>query len=474
MLFHTPEFILLLICTLGLYYLLPKGRLYLLAAADIIFYGVTGLGYLALFVLITSLTYFLSLKSRGPRGKLYLGIGLAINILNLCFFKYSLFILTNLERVLPVQLVNNSSFFTSIVLPIGISFYTFQFIAYLVDVYQGKTEPARSLLVFWVFISFFAHLIAGPIMRGQELIPQVQGIESIKFDPARFRMGVAYFALGLLKKIILADYIAIYADRFFNQGSSLTGPQAWVAAYLFAFQIYFDFSAYSEMAVGIGHMFGIRLHLNFRTPYLSANPGEFWRRWHITLSNWIRDYIYIPLGGSRQGETRKYVNLFIAMTVSGLWHGAAWTFVLWGMYHGLLLVIYNLYRKALGVKEKTATAGNRLVNAISVLVFFQFACIGWVFFRASSIDMALHMLRQMLALNHLYFDPSLTVYIALIAGLYLLHVLEYWVRQNYLSISYYWHRYLPASLRALVYTTAIILLIAFSRADQSAFIYFKF
>jgi alginate O-acetyltransferase complex protein AlgI len=359
-------------------------------------------------------------------------------------------------------------------MPIGISFYTFQFIAYLVDVYKGKTEPAGDFLSFWVFMSFFPHRVAGPIMRGKDLIPQIERITKITFNSSQFKLGLAFLAMGLIKKIFLADYIAIYANRFFDQGTALTGSQAWIGALLFTFQIYYDFSAYSEMAVGIAYLFGIKLDLNFKTPYLSGNPSEFWRRWHITLSTWIRDYIYIPLGGSRRGEYRKYLHLFIAMAISGLWHGAAWTFVVWGIYHGLLLILHNLYTKFLNHYSWEKITSNWFYKVLTILVMFNLANIGWVFFRADNLGLAYHMVAGMLTTNPLFFDVSLYQYVLVILALYSLHVVEYWLRKNYTPIYTMWERRVPAPLRALVYTALIAALVIFAPTQQNSFIYFRF
>lgn len=474
MLFHTPEFICLMLITLAIYYFFPRLRLYSLAIANILFYGFTGIGCLALFLFVATCTYYIALQLQGQRKRLFLWIAVLLNICNLLFFKYSLFIITNLENIFSVELIIKNIFFLKLVLPIGISFYTFQLIAYAVDVYQEKIEPCRSWLVFWVFISFFAQLIAGPIMRGKDLLPQVKALKNIKFKENHIKLGIAYFTMGLLKKIILADTIAVYANDFFARGAALTGTEGWIAAYLFAFQIFYDFSAYSEMAVGIGYLFGIKLNINFKTPYLSSNASEFWKRWHITLSSWIKDYIYIPLGGSHLGEKRKYLNLVLAMTISGFWHGAAWTFVAWGIYHGLLLVIHKYYLKFMrfiGLEKHTRNIFSRF---LSIFLFFQLTCIGWVFFRADSISNALAIMHSMLSSNPFPLEAGLFNYLIFIAGLYLLHIIEFYMRKNYLKLSMLWEKHFPSPLRALVYTSIIIILILCSQTEQNSFIYFQF
>ncbi len=473
MFFQTPEFIFCLIIVLGLYYLVPKRRVLLLAVVDLAFYALAGLGPAALFMGITIINYYLGQKLSGTGKKRFLWVGILINVANLVFFKYTLFFLSIAEKALHVALLPKLPFVAELVLPVGISFYTFQFISYLVDVYQEKIPPSRNLLVFWVFSSFFPHVISGPIMRGGELIPQVERADKLEIT-RNFQLGLSYLAMGLFKKILIADYIAIYANDFFARSASLGTVETWIAAYLYTFQLYFDFSAYSEMAVGIAYLFGIRLNLNFQTPYLSANATEFWRRWHITLSSWIRDYLYIPLGGSRKGEARKYINLFLAMSISGLWHGAAFTFVIWGMYHGLLLILHNLY-----LKWKARMGMARLFNSsayrvITIFIFFHLTCIGWVFFRASSIEQALQMIHRMLIPYQLNFNLYTGQFLMLAAGLYLLHILESWLRSHAHQLGTAWRRSLAVPLRALVYTAFILALIVFSQGQTSNFIYFKF
>ncbi|MDD3270104.1 MAG: hypothetical protein PHX14_12370 [Syntrophomonadaceae bacterium] len=473
MLFQTPEFIAFLIITLVLYYKLPAARSCLLALADLLFYLAAGLNGLLLLAAVSAVSYYLSIKLGSRHARVFLTLALLLNIANLLFFKYIVFFLNNIVKIPGLEFLEIPGALLNIIQPLGISFYTFQLIAYLVDIYRKKCEPARSLLHFWLFVSFFANVVAGPIMRGNELIPQLESLASIRFSGASLRLGLAYFTLGLCKKILLADYLTVYVDQFFVQGSSLATIQAWIAAYLFTFQIYYDFSAYSEMAMGIACLFGINLKLNFATPYLSSNPSEFWRRWHITLSNWIRDYLYIPLGGSRRGELRRYLNLFAAMSISGLWHGAAWTFVVWGMYHGVLLILHNIYKKIRLVQRMAINAGS-ILNAISILITFHLVCIGWVFFRAPNLNTALHMVYHMLNPLNMTIDRASMKYLAIIAMLFSLHIVEFYLRQNYDYLSALWRKYFPAPLRALAYALILLLLITFSTYQPNSFIYFKF
>jgi alginate O-acetyltransferase complex protein AlgI len=372
-----------------------------------------------------------------------------------------------------MPILNQCQLFQHLILPIGISFYTFELIAYLVDVYQEKIPAERSWLTFWVFISFFPHRVSGPIMRGKDLIPQISNLKNLNIS-STVKIGLAYLAMGLGKKILIADYLATSANNFFASAPYLSSTGAWVAAYLYTFQIYYDFSAYSEMAVGISYLFGIKLDLNFKTPYLSASPTEFWKRWHITLSNWIKDYLYIPLGGSWHGTGRKYLNLFIAMAISGLWHGSAWTFVVWGMYHGILLIIHNIYNRWDKPPIWQSFCRTSFYNVAAVLVTFHLICIGWVFFRINGVTNAAQMIYKMLTLNPLHPDLTVAGYFITIAFLYFLHLLEYWVRKNYWQLEAKWQRYFPASIRALIYTAIIVILILWTQTQPSSFIYFKF
>ncbi|MEN6327467.1 MAG: MBOAT family O-acyltransferase [Syntrophomonas sp.] len=474
MLFQTPEFMAFLILTLVLYYKLPAVRPYLLALADVLFYITAGFNGLLLLLAVSAGSYYLSLKLKSRQARTFLILALLINIANLVFYKYMLFILNNLIKIPGFEFIHIPGALSNIIQPLGISFYTFQLIAYLVDIYREKCEPPRSFLNFWLFVSFFANVVAGPIMRGHEMIPQMENLASIRFSDTALRLGLAYFTLGLCKKLLVADYLTVYVDQFFQQGCSLATAQAWIAAYLFTFQIYYDFSAYSEMAMGIACLFGIKLNLNFATPYLSPNPTEFWRRWHITLSNWIRDYLYIPLGGSRRGELRKYLNLFAAMSISGLWHGAAWTFVAWGMYHGVLLILHNIYKRMKVAERLAKSAGSSILKAISILFTFHLVAVGWVFFRATDLKTALHMVTSMLNPFNLVADSSLIKYGLLIILLFSLHIVEFYLRKNYDLLSTWWRKHFSAPLRALAYALILLLIISFSTYQPNSFIYFKF
>ena len=474
MLFNSLTFFVFLSITFILYYAFQDSRLYILAAADIVFYGAAGFGYLLLFMLLSFITYLCALKVGTRWGNLYFGLGVALNIINLVFFKYTGFILRNIENITNLQLPWQNTLLSGIILPIGISFYTFQFIAYLTDIRKGIAEPCKSLLTFWVFISFFAHSLAGPIMRANGLIPQIRKIREHRFDAEAFKFGVYYIILGLVKKVVFADYLAVKVDYYFKHIEALNTLDAWFAAYLFAFQIYFDFSAYSEIAVGIGYLLGIRLDLNFKSPYISGSPAEFWKRWHITLSEWIRDYVYIPLGGSRRGFSRQLGYLVTAMTLSGLWHGAAWTFVIWGLYHGILAAGHKVYARLLKRTGIIAFTTKNIYRVLAVFAFFQLANIGWVLFRAETFRDAVIMLYKMVTFTDVVFSPVYLLYFGFILVLYCFHVAEYIVRRDARGSERFWTRHLPPYARAAVYTILLIIIVLSIKTEQSSFIYFQF
>lgn len=473
MLFHSFEFIFLFIITFALFYLFPKQRLWILTVANLLFYGVSGIGYLTIFLVVSFITYYCSHKFSSSNGKIYYLIGIIINLGNLIFFKYTGFILRNIENFFNIRFPWQDALLAKIILPIGISFYTFQLIAYIVDVWKNDIEPSRSFAEFWVFIALFAQLIAGPIMRGKKLLPQIEGLSEIKYREENIKYGLYYIAMGMAKKLMFADILAPKVQYYFSNIGRLGTLDSWFASYLFAFQIYFDFSSYSEIAVGIGHLLGLDLTINFKTPYLSGNPSEFWRRWHITLSSWIRDYIYIPLGGSKKGVFMQCVFLLTAMSISGLWHGAAWGFIFWGIYHGLLSVAHRVYKHILENKNITFNK-SRIYRWVTVFIFFQLITIGWVLFRAESLRDAITMIWRMVSFSHIKFSSIYIVYFGFIAFLYFLHYMEFIVRKNASKLIDIWETYCPDYVRAAAYVVTFITLIMFTQAEQSTFIYFQF
>jgi alginate O-acetyltransferase complex protein AlgI len=320
-------------------------------------------------------------SKQNSKAKLLLWVGIVINLVSICYYKYMNFFLASVNGVL-------SSDFTlqKIILPLGISFYTFTQIAYLVDVYRGETQENKyDLVTYSLFVVFFPQLIAGPILRHDELIPELSKFRKYFFSHKNFAYGVTLFSLGLAKKVLIADNISPWVATAFNNIDDLTFIEAWVGALSYTFQLYFDFSGYSDMAIGLGWMFNINLPINFDSPYKATSISDFWRRWHITLSNFLRDYLYIPLGGSRQGELRRYTNLITTMLLGGLWHGAGWTYVIWGGLHGIFLAINHWWRKL-----KTPFPGWFAWTITFLAVIFT-----WVLFRATSLQDGLKMLATM-------------------------------------------------------------------------------
>jgi D-alanyl-lipoteichoic acid acyltransferase DltB (MBOAT superfamily) len=308
------------------------------------------------------------------------------------------------------QLSGSSFSFDRIFLPLAISFFTFQQISYLVDIHQDKAKQ-ESFLNYLLFVSFFPKLIAGPIVRHQDLMPQFKEHSPYKFNQENLVVGITIFSIGFFKKAIFANSMAGFANPVFDlaaKGVTLTFFEVWVGALAYTLQLYFDFSGYSDMAIGIARMFGILLPLNFDSPYKALNISDFWRRWHITLSNFLRDYIYIPLGGNRQGKLRQYFNLMITMLLGGLWHGAGWNFVIWGGLHGAYLVInrqWQLFRKSLGQDLQKSSWWSRWLARI---VTFFAVVISWIFFRAENLKAASIMLAGSIGFNGLSLPPMLS------------------------------------------------------------------
>ncbi|HOX15128.1 MAG TPA: MBOAT family protein [Smithellaceae bacterium] len=365
-----------------------------LVGASLVFYGWWNPLFLLVIIGSILFNYYWGIAvGRGSRE--LLTVGIAANLGLLGYFKYANFFVDNLAAVTGMTM-NLPQF----ALPLAISFYTFQQISYLVDAYQGKVQE-HSFLNYCLFVTFFPRLIQGPIVYHQEIMPQFDQKEIFRFRPELVAAGITIFIFGLFKKVIIADRLALYATPVFEavrQGYVLSFLEAWEGALAYTLQIYFDFSGYSDMAIGLAYLFGIRIPLNFNSPYKSLNIIDFWRRWHISLSRFLRDYLYIPLGGNRQGEVRRFVNLMITMLLGGLWHGAAWTFVIWGGLHGLFLIVNHLWIKLknrFGFEGTGGRAGCLVAGAATFLA----VTVAWVFFRADSAATAFRVVGAMVGAN---------------------------------------------------------------------------
>ena len=364
-----------------------------LVATSLFFYGWWNPAYLLLIFGSMLFNFAMGtaiLTDKLPK-KWLLFTGIATNLALLCYFKYANFFVDNLNT-----LIGNSLTLETIILPLAISFFTFQQITYLVDTYRGETREYH-FLHYALFVTFFPQLIAGPIVHHREMLPQFARDTLYRLKAKHLTVGITIFALGLFKKVVLADGVAVYATPVFDAaeaGTVLTLFDAWGGALAYSLQLYFDFSGYSDMAIGLARMFGVRLPLNFNSPYKAASIIDFWRRWHITLSRFLRDYLYIPLGGSHKGEARRMANLMITMLLGGLWHGAGWTFVLWGGLHGIYLMVNHGWRRLFPV-----TSGNRFRKVCGWTMTMLAVVVAWVPFRAESLEGAKNMMAGMFGLH---------------------------------------------------------------------------
>lgn len=381
MLFSSGLFWVLFIIFLPIYALLVKSKtkmmLFVIAFSLFFYYKSSGLFFLLL-VVTSLIDWTISKGIYKSSRKLYKKIGVVVSIVIsigvLAYFKYANFLIWNWNQIVETNFQP-----IDIILPIGISFYTFRSISYVVDVYKGKIPPAESWLDYLFFLSFFPALLAGPIVRADSFLPQIK--ENKYVDKTTVYSGLWLVILGIIKKAIFADYIAQYNDLVFDQPGFYQGFEAMFGLLGYTMQIYCDFSGYSDMAIGLGLIIGFDLGINFDSPYQSKNLTEFWRRWHISLSSWLRDYVYIPLGGNRKGTFRTYLNNFLTMLIGGLWHGAAWKFVFWGAMHGAGLAVHKAFLPLLN-----KIPNNMVVKTLSCMITFVFVSLLWVFFRADSFE----------------------------------------------------------------------------------------
>ncbi len=474
MLFNSLEFPIFLAFVAILYWMVPSDRLrtrnLLLLVSSYVFYGWWDWRFLSLIFLSSFVDYFVGLQIPGStraRKRFLLGCSLMMNLGALGVFKYFNFFVDSFAVVLESMGFRANLPTLQIILPVGISFYTFQTLSYTIDIYREKLEPTKDIIAFFAFVSFFPQLVAGPIERAKSLLPQFS--VQHKFDIKSATDGVRQMLWGMFKKVVIADNLSQMVEASFTGYPSMSGLGAFIGVYLFAFQIYCDFSGYSDIAIGTARLFGFRLMRNFAYPYFSRDIGEFWRRWPISLSSWFRDYVFIPLGGSRVSKVHRIWNIIITFTVSGFWHGANWTFVLWGLLNGLYYIPLMLINRQ---KQHTDTvAEGRLLpsirEAIAILATFCMVLFAWVFFRAQNLSHAFSYI------GHIFSHSWLSglEYESGIAWTLLLVVIE-WIsrkKQHGFDLSG-----LHVTVRWSLYIALSMLILLFGNFNQSEFIYFQF
>lgn len=475
MLFSSPIFLFLFLpTTLLLYYLAPKRfKNVILLFLSLAFYTWGEKELVALILLSTLIDYSSGLIISNGYRKTGLALSIVFNLSLLFYFKYSSFIFNNLSNILEALNISNSfaNTFNSVVLPIGISFYTFQTMSYTIDVYRGNVKATKNLINFATYVTLFPQLIAGPIVRYAQIENE---LKNRKTSINLFADGVERFIIGLAKKMIIANNCAFIADAAFNIPSNESSALiAWLGVIAYSFQIYFDFSGYSDMAIGLGKMFGFNFPENFNYPYISKSIREFWRRWHITLSNWFKDYLYISLGGNRKGNTRTYLNLLIVFLLTGLWHGASWNFIIWGLFHGCFLVLERIgFSRVL----------NRTPKYISHIYTLLVIIFGWVFFRSNSFTEAINYIKTMFSFNskinfeYLDYYLSKDIIFILILALFLSTPL-YKKYRNYIITLQIKSNSLRFGKAINIITLTILLVISYFYIATDAynpFIYFRF
>ena len=481
MLFNSFEFMIFLPVVFLLYWFVFRGRRWqnmLVLVASYVFYGWWDWRFLLLIAFTSLCSYgsgVLLERFEGHR-RWQQAVSAANIVLNLCIlgvFKYYNFFVENLDALLGALGYHLDWVTMKVILPVGISFYTFQALSYTIDVYQRKLPATHDIVEFFAYISFFPQLVAGPIERATNLLPQFQN--SRTFDYGQAVDGLRQMLWGLLKKLVIADNCAMVVNDNWGQYQELSGISLFIMGVMFTFQIYCDFSGYSDIAIGCARLFGFNLMRNFNFPYFSRSIPEFWRRWHISLTTWFRDYIYFPLGGSRCGKWKIIRNVFIVWGVSGLWHGANWTFVCWGLFHATLLAVYNIF--GINTKYQHVVAYGRYLpnirEALQLVLTFFLAVIGWIIFRAETMTQAWEYLSRMLTTPYVAGQEIIDTKNMLLSGFGLLLV-EWLQRDKQHALQ------LPASgifkyaaARYFLYLLIIVLMVLFSGTVQT-FIYFQF
>ena len=466
MLFNSFQFLVFFAVVYAAYLVLNhRQQNLLLLLASYVFYASWDWRFLSLIWVSTAVDFFAGKRIYEAEDKstkrLYLLLSVGTNLGLLGCFKYLDFFIESFAAFtaaiglpLEVRLI-------SIVLPVGISFYTFQTMSYTIDIYRGQLKPTRSILDFALFVAFFPQLVAGPIERAANLLPQLQSERKISYDD--IKQGAWLVLRGYYKKVVLADNLAPFVDEVFARPEGTRGPLVLIGIYAFALQIYGDFSGYTDIARGIARLLGVRLRLNFRMPYFATNPRDFWSRWHISLSTWLRDYLYIPLGGNRGGTLLTYRNLLITMVLGGLWHGAAWHFVAWGVFHGLILILH----RALFTAGFNWVPDTRSWRLFSMVAFFHVTCLGWLLFRVEDLSHVPILVTNLFLPGGGWLIPLATI-VVFYGPLLLIEIFDEagGTDMRLLASPLWWRR--------VVYTAAMTAIFFSGVMDKKEFIYFQF
>ena len=463
-------FLFLPITIIGYFLIKPKYRNFWLFIMSLVFYAWGGLIYAILFIFSAYINFLFGIwmeKDR-ERKKLILFLSIVWNLGILAYFKYSSFILLNLQVIIQIFIPNFKINIVHVPLPIGISFFTFQIMTYVIDLYREEIKVQKKFINLGLYIMLFPQLIAGPIVRYIDIEKE---INNRKVDIDLIDEGIKRFILGLGKKIFIANIMGTWADTVFNTPlEKINTPLAWLGIFGYTMQIFFDFSAYSDMAIGLGKIFGFHFLENFNYPYISRNIQEFWRRWHISLSQWFKDYLYIPLGGNRKGKIRTYINLLIVFFLTGLWHGSSWNFIFWGIFHGVFLIIERLGLKK--VLEKTPKILQHLYTMIIVII-------GWVFFRADNFIFALKYLKILFIPNFIHMESflveleNLKLFIAVCAIIFSTPIVP--KLKNILLNNIFKNKFYYEIFRNFIYIIFFLLSVIFlAGSNFNPFIYFHF
>ena len=474
MLFNSIEFLLFLPTVFVLYWFIFNKNLkiqnLLILISSYVFYGWWDYRFLSLIFLSTTVDYIIGLnipkQDSEKKQKLLLWCSVLFNLSVLGFFKYyNFFVDSWIDLFSSIGYQIKSVWTLNIILPVGISFYTFQTMSYTIDIYRKKLEPTKDFISFASFVSFFPQLVAGPIERATNLLPQI--LNKREFNYEQGVQGLRLIIWGMFKKVVVADSLAPIVDDIFNNYHDFGGGTLWLGAVYFAFQIYCDFSGYSDIAIGTSKLFGFELMSNFKFPYFSRNIGEFWRRWHISLSTWFRDYLYIPLGGSKEGKLKGIRNIFIIFLISGFWHGANWTFIFWGLFHAFLFIpsfVFNTNRKY----TSSVVGENSLLPSpkefLQVLTTFLLVTIGWVVFRSVTISDSFNYLNYMV----FSFDIDIVWKRGLIYC-FIIILMDYFMRTSERMVFNF-----IRPIRVFIYLVLVTMLVIFYNSKEEQFIYFNF